>query len=347
MSTVEIAIDHELDALQDAWRQLAGRTDNVFATWDWATIWWRHFGRGQPIVATARIDGVIRGIVPLYLWRSRPLRIMRFIGHGPADQLGPICAPADRPLLMAALPDLLANVAHWDVFYGDVLPDNPGWAKKLGGVRLLTEGSPLLELTGLSWTSFLSSRSRHFRAHLRRRERNLVAAGVVSFRRATARTLPDDLDALFRLHRARWGSATEFSRLESFHRELATAAMRNGWLRLWILELNDEPVAAWYGFRYGSVYGYYQGGRDPSLARLELGTILITHTIEQAIIEHADTYHFLRGGEPYKFQFADRDEGLVTVGLSRSVAGALSLRSYQLAVRLARRLRGSGARRVD
>jgi CelD/BcsL family acetyltransferase involved in cellulose biosynthesis len=343
LSTVDIAIEHDLDALRDAWRRLAAETDSVFATWEWATVWWRHFGRGQPIVATVRIDGEVRGIVPLYVWRTRPLRIVRFIGHGPADRLGPICAPADRPLMATAKGGILAEVAPWDIFLADVLPAFLGWSDEQGGVLLLTESSPLMELDGVSWTTFLSRRGHHFRAHLRRRERKLDAAGRVNIRGTTSiETLPGDLDILYRLHRTRHGPATEFSRLESFHREFAAVAMQNGWLRLWILELDDEPVAAWHGFRYGSAYHNYQGGRDPSLAHLELGTVLIVHTIQQAISEHADTYHFLRGGEQYKFHFAERDEELATVGISRTFAGALSLGSYQLAHRLARQLRRRG-----
>jgi CelD/BcsL family acetyltransferase involved in cellulose biosynthesis len=344
VSKVEIAIEHDLDALRDAWRRVAAETDNVFATWEWASVWWRHFGRGQPILVTARIDGEVRGIVPLYAWRTRPLRIMRFIGHGPADRLGPICAGSDRPLMATARQRVLGAIGPWDIVLADVLPPTPGWSEEGEGVRLATESSPLMGLAGLSWGAYLARRGHHFRAHLRRRERKLDAAGRVNIRRATdMETLPGDLDALFRLHRARHGTATEFSRLESFHREFAAVAMQNGWLRLWMLELDDDPVAAWYGFRLGSAYLNYQGGRDPTFSRLEVGTVLVVHTIQQAIDEGADTYHFLRGGEEYKYHFAEQDEELATVGLSRTVAGGLSLRSYDLARRLAIRLRRRGA----
>jgi CelD/BcsL family acetyltransferase involved in cellulose biosynthesis len=342
---VKIEISHDLDAVQDVWRQVAAQTDNIFATWEWASTWWRHLGRGLPTIAIVRVDGELRGILPLYRSRSRPLRIVRFIGHGPADQLGPICAPADLPVMVAALHDLLAEMAPWDIFLAEVLPGGHPWGDDLGGVRLLTESSPFMELAGLDWTSFLAGRSRNFRSQLQRRERNLSAEGQVAIRGTTdLDSLEADLDSLFRLHHARWGFKTEFSRLESFHREFAAFATRNGWLRLWILDLNGESVAAWYGFHYGSVYSYYQQGRDPSQRAASLGTMLLTHTIREAINEHAGTYGFLRGNEPYKFRFADRDMALVTIGLPRSAAGAAALRTYVLAVRLAGRLRRLGAR---
>ncbi len=79
--------------------------------------------------------------------------------------------------------------------------------------------------------------------------------------------LQDDLTVLFALHRARWGEGSPFLRFEAFHREFAAVALERGWLRLWFLELDDRPAAAWYGFRFAGVESYYQAGRDPSAPR--------------------------------------------------------------------------------
>src|SRR5215210_8753673 len=86
------------DGLSEEWTSLAEATGSVFSTWEWNSLWWKHFGRGRELMAIACRDGdgVLVAILPLYRARERPLRVIRFLGHGQGDHLGPICAPDDR-----------------------------------------------------------------------------------------------------------------------------------------------------------------------------------------------------------------------------------------------------------
>ena len=88
----------------------------------------------------------------------------------------------------------------------------------------------------------------------------------------------------------------------AFHRELAREALARGWLRLWLLELDGRPIAAWHGFRVGPVASYYQAGRDPSYERFSVGFVLLAHSIRSAIAEGATEYRFGRGDEPLQGQ---------------------------------------------
>jgi CelD/BcsL family acetyltransferase involved in cellulose biosynthesis len=328
LPNVSISIEHELDDLRESWTGLAATGNNVFATWEWAATWWRHLGHGTPLVAVVYIDSDLRGIIPLYAWRTRPLRILRFIGHGPADELAPICAPADEAAVAASFPTVLARLRPYDVFLGDVMPASLPWSQER--TRLVVEGSPSIEIEQDTWQAYLASQSRNFRDQMRRRDQKLRNAGEAQFRATTTReTLSEDLDCLFRLHRERWGRRTGFSELEPFHREFAALAFDRGWLRLWILALDDHPVAAWYGFRYGNTYACYQQGREPGRGDISVGTVLLTHTIREAVNEGARVYAFLRGNEPYKYRFANRDDVLETIGIAGSLRGGAALRSYR------------------
>src|ERR1043166_846451 len=93
----------DIDAVEMQWKALAGRSKNIFATWEFCSIWWRHFGRSKPlpIVFCHSADDRLIAILPLYQW-SAPFRVIRFLGHGPGDRLGPICAPDDYPLAIEA-----------------------------------------------------------------------------------------------------------------------------------------------------------------------------------------------------------------------------------------------------
>ena len=86
------------DAVREDWNRLAERSDNVFGTWEWASSWWRHLGGGaRPLVTTCRArGGSTLALLPLYIWPQRGLRVVRLIGHGPADELAPLCGGCSR-----------------------------------------------------------------------------------------------------------------------------------------------------------------------------------------------------------------------------------------------------------
>jgi CelD/BcsL family acetyltransferase involved in cellulose biosynthesis len=147
--------------------------------------------------------------------------------------------------------------------------------------------------------------------------------------------LDRDLDDLFSLHSMRWPGSS-FAGLEPFHREFAATALRNGWLRLWILEVDGVAAAAWYGFRYANTEHYYQSGWHPAFAADSVGQVLLMHTIRAALEDGVSEYRFGRGGESYKYHYANAETALVTMAWPRNALGAGAV----LAAPLVKRLRG-------
>jgi CelD/BcsL family acetyltransferase involved in cellulose biosynthesis len=315
-----------LDERAEDWARLAEAAGNVFSTPEWADVWWRHFGAGRELRLLAARDagGEPVAMLPLYLNRTRPLRVLRFVGHGPADQLGPVCAEADRVRVGRALREVVAD-RRWraDMLVGDRLGGGEGWGDVTGATVLLCEPSPTLAVGGRSWDEFLASRSRNFRDQVRRRERKLAKAHKLEFRLSDAGHLEGDLDTLMRLHSARWEGASQAFEpgLEAFHRDFAAAALERGWLRLWIAEVDDRAVAAWYGLRYGGAECFYQSGRDPEWDSHSVGFVLLAHSIRCAFEDGMREYRFLRGGDAYKGRFADGDDGVQTLLLGRGSRG--------------------------
>ena len=156
------------------------------------------------------------------------------------------------------------------------------------------------------------------------------------------------MDALFRLHGARWGgesSGVFAGDGAEFHREFAAVALERGWLRLWLAEIDDEPVAAWYGWRFAGSEWYYQAGRVDDYDRLSLGFVLLSHTVRAACEDGMAAYHFLAGDEGYKARFAQEDPGAESRLLGPgAITGAAAL-AYRAALSLPapvkRRLAGS------
>jgi CelD/BcsL family acetyltransferase involved in cellulose biosynthesis len=336
----------DLEELREEWTDLANEDGNIFSTWEWASSWWRHVGHDRPLLihAARRDDGRLAAVVPTYLWSSRPLRIGRFVGHGPADQLGVVSRTLDPFLTAEALRHVLSSF-RLDVLLAELLPGGNGWPAAFGSNALARESSPTLLLAG-GWEAYLASRSANLRQQIRRRERRLRGRYGVRFRLAADRTrLQDDLSLLFTLHFGPWPQGrSAFASWESFHREFAALALERGWLRLWFLELDDRPVAAWYGFRFSGVESYYQAGRDLNFRDDSVGFVLLAHSIREAAVDGMREYRFLRGAEPYKLRFADADPGLETYALTRGVAGKAAAAAAGAAFRSA--FVRSGLRRV-
>jgi CelD/BcsL family acetyltransferase involved in cellulose biosynthesis len=340
-SELEAELVEDVASIREEWQRLALASRNVFATWEWITLWWEHFGAGrrQSVVACRAADGTLVAIVPLYFWRERPLRVLRFLGHGVGDQLGPVCAEGERCLATRSLACALEVVAGWDIVVGEQLPAGEGWAERADARVLSLEGTPLIRAG--DWDEYLSTRSAKTRREIRSDGRKLERRHEVVYRRVDdAAQLESGLDTLFALHERRFGSASSFGGApEQFHREFAACALERGWLRLWLLGLDGSVVAARYGFRFGGVESGYQAGWDPRWRSASVGFVLEMHAIRAAFEDGIREYRLLRGGESYKYRFATADPGLVTVAFARGALGRVAVSSAALSRPVIRLLR--------
>lgn len=346
-SDLSLEVGRELAPVRAIWSKLAEPSRNLFGTWEWASTWWRHHGQDRELHLTVvhRAAEPV-GLLPLYEWRSGPLRILRFLGHGPGDELGPVGDPDDAILLAHALRRSLHRLDA-DLLLAEQLPRGQDWGALLGGRRLAEEASPVVRFGPGGWEEYLRARSANFREQVRRRPRKLGREHRVTYRLTDGtRDLDRDLDTLFRLHAARWSTApTNFLADAAFHRDFAPVAVARRWLRLWFLEVDGQPVAALYGFRFAGTESYYQAGRDPAWDEYRVGFVLLAHAIRQAAEDGVAEYRLLRGGESYKLRFAVADPGLETVALARGPVAGVALPALA-ALRAAPDPLGRLARRV-
>ena len=329
----------DLHAARAEWTRLAQQSSNVFGTWEWADAWHRHIGsHTQLALAIARrADGSAAAVLPTCVVRGRPVRVVRFLGAGPGDQLGPICAPADQLAAAAALRRHVgATLGDSGLFLGERLWGDDPLGEQLGGIPIRRAASPVLRIDGRDLEQYLASQSRNFRSQWRRRERRVLRTHRVRYRLTEDRDrLESDMQTLMRLHAARWPqyqSGAFSGRRRLFHLEFAGRALENGWLRLWTLELDGRAAAAWYGLRYGGIDYYYQAGRDPAFDHLNVGFVLLCHSVRCAFEDGIEEYRFGLGDEPYKARFADRDPGLDTIAIASGAAGRLALAAIRVAL---------------
>jgi CelD/BcsL family acetyltransferase involved in cellulose biosynthesis len=347
-----------LEELGDEWRDLAERRGAPFLTPEWYFAWLRNYGeRASPFVTTLYAsDGSLRGLIPLVLSRERVYPTLSFAGADFGDYFHPVALTADdeRAVWRAAAHQLAQRRGDWAILVADYVDDKAPWVHELvadrslglHAVRYHDQPSTYLSigLAGLSWREYLGGRSGNLRSQLGRKLRALERVAEVRFRRTTdAGELADDMKTVFELHHKRWstGNSSVFAgpRAQAFHLDFARAALSRGWLRLWILEVGGEAIAAWYGWRLGDRFLYYQAGFDPAWARYSPGLVLLARTIESAFEEGVAEYDMLLGDEPFKARFATASRTAHTLVLTRRMHPARAVVTVDAALRrLARRL---------
>ncbi len=333
MATTPLALEPltGIDEVRDEWAALALAAGNLYATPEWGETWLAHVATGLALrlrlFGARDARGELVAVIPLVVVAGRHVRKARFLGFGPANQLGPVAAPPDGDDAVWALrAALTATRGEWDLFLGENLRGS-GWAGKLGAATVLQQENPTARGPWPTWDDYLASRSHNFRSDLRRKERRLREQGLVFRAVAEPSRLEEALDVLFRLHRARWGDDASiwFAGQEPFHRAFARTALDRGWLHLWLLELEGEPVAAYLGYRFGGTELVYQYGRDPAPRATSPGLVLIGHAVREAFAAGASAVEFGPGPQAYKFRFATDDPGLETVGLAQGLRGRAAL----------------------
>lgn len=333
-----------IDEVGATWDRLAARSGDVFATRAWLSTWWQHFGRDRPLRLVGLrdpADGELVAIVPLYLAARRPVRTLRFLGHGPTDQLGPVCAAGDRARVLAELPAALAQAGPWDLAIADELPASPA-APPAAAIVLARTPAHVVAFDDGGGDAWLAARSANLRDQIRRGRRKLDGLGRVTFRVSDdPERLDRDLDALLDLHHRHWarrpGGSRAYAGREPFHRDVARSFLDRGWLRLRLLELDGRPVAALHSFWFDGVESHYQGGRDPALDACSVGLLLHDHAIRASAGAGDREYRFLRGDEPYKARLATRTDEQVTWAWSRGAAGGAARTAVAQLPRLTRR----------
>ncbi|GAO39170.1 hypothetical protein SCH01S_28_00290 [Sphingomonas changbaiensis NBRC 104936] len=297
------------DAAWDLWRSDSRATP--FQSPAWLNAWAAHLS-DQPIFV-AHVPG--RAMLPLFLWDDNGVRRLVPAGAGHSDYCDMVGA-AD------AVPELLETVAAapfaWDeLMLPDLRPDSPLLAAPPRGWTATDEPHetcPVLALPpGQKLPTLLSKTQRRKLAHDRHRAADVADLSV---KLAEADEVPDAIEAMFALHAARWAAVGEPGvladpRVQAFHRAAAPALAEAGLLRMVVVRHAGRIGAVLLGFCDAERFHSYISGVDFAVPRQSFGTLAFACLIEAAIAEGAREFHFLRGEEPYKYDWGA--EPVVTV----------------------------------
>jgi CelD/BcsL family acetyltransferase involved in cellulose biosynthesis len=313
----QITGESHIEGLAPQWQALWQRIPHAspFQSPDWLLPWWSCFGNSTPLVIAAYNDDQLIGLLPLFLLKEPACRKLLPFGVSLSDYLDALVDPS-YPGLAGTLLEHLIGVPGWDECH---LPNLPPGAALLDAAcpgefsenKSGSETCPILSLPG-AVEALREIVPRKTLRYLRQARYRAASVGVATVSQPDADTLAAHINELFRLHERRWErlagqGVCAHPTVRSFHLRAAKRLLDAGMLRLYLLRIGDSPVAAYYGFNAkGEAYAYLSGF-DPDWIALRPGAQLIGHAVAEAIREGAREFHFLRGGEAYKYAWGAVD----------------------------------------
>jgi len=336
-------------ALREEWTDLL-RTSAAgpFLSWAWLYPWWRRVApRAEPRILLARdVAGKLVGVLPLYETRERRLGapVVRWgflgdawVGSDYLEALSPRGREAELANLFAE--QLAAKQHRFDAL--ELLDLPQGSALGAAVLRRLGPGSlfagreprfvcPVVVIAG-DYASYLKAVGRA--ENLARRRKWLAGQPGFAVERAEdPRAVELAMADFLRLHGLRWepeggSQGIRGPALRAFHRDATALLSQDGMVRLYTLKLAGRPLASVYGIVQGERFYYYQSGYDPAFARRSVGLVLLGETLADAFREERVAFDFLRGTEPYKFEWSNARRHTEAVRVVRRTAGGLAFRA--------------------
>jgi len=325
----------ELAALAPQWWELWEHAPAAtpFQSPAWLIPWWQAFAPGRLMTVAVWDDNKLVALAPLYL-ETGPLghRLLP-IGISLGDYLD-ILVDSSSDEALGGIGWQLSRWKEWETCELTCLA--PG-AAALSlpcpvGCKEAQESSDTCPVLYLSAQDGLDAGT-HPAIQARQRRKLRMARNRLS--RGPAWSIVDTgdlaasqwLDELIRLHTTRWTERREVGVLggecvQTFHGSALSELIDRKIARLFALRIGGEVAGIYYGFcARGRAYAYI-GGFDPRFAFFSPGTVLLGHAIEKALQEGIHEFHFLRGGEAYKYAWGAVDQHSIKRTFTRSMIGA-------------------------
>lgn len=306
--------------LKEAWGVLLAQNyiQTAFLSWAWLYSWWEVYGEKHKLyLITAWQADELQGIMPLMISsekrRGFSFRLLEPLGTPSCDVSGFLLKDKNESALFAMSEYLIEHKKDWDTLVlNNFLESDLALAQfksylNDGGMKIKEKESVhfYIPLKG-SWDDYHASLSRQFRKSIRRATRNSAAKGEVSFFYFSGENATWEVfQKIIKIDQySKYPIIYQSTQEQEFHKKLLTRMQEKGQILLFLLEIDNAPLAYDYGFiqngRYESWRASYDYRFDPKISIGTLLSKLVTKKFFELGYKEID---FLRGTESYKLKW--------------------------------------------
>ena len=322
------------------WNRLVERMERpeVFFTYQWALAASRAFRTTlSPLLFLMHEDGELCGVATLAVASERQAGAS-FLTASTADYCDIVSAPETRASVLTCLMQKITNLKLRDLTLASLPSDSSTW-KELPAVaraqRFHLASRPAYECGLVEFGSEDQRRTMvHTVTHKSREQRGLKKLSKLGTIRLAHLASPDEaygcLSKIVSAQVSRFLATNRISPLVSherrvFLRELTSLLSAEEWLKVSQLEVNGQPVAWNYGFRFGDSWFWYLPSFKVEYENCSPGSCLLRLLVEEGCADRSVRWLDLGlGDESYKNRFA------TTVRKTRHVQLSWSLPRHAL-----------------
>ncbi len=323
-----ITSEEDFYTLEPDWNLLLKQcgNSNFFLSFEWMLTWWKCLGfEKKLLICVIKYGNEIVGIAPLMKEKRSISRVSFYeicfistiqIAYSPGSFSGTL--------------DILINPDHEnarEVFFRYLLTETKGW----NSIRLhpLPENSQTLRILNKigqdlnikiktkkvfdnaylqimeSWETYFNRRSNKFRKNLARAKKKLTENRKVTF--VEYRSPEDINEALnniqlveLRAWKGERGIQFDDEQNHHFYIELAKVISKKRWLRVWVLKVDNIPIAYDYHVDYFGIIKTLKGSYDKAFAAFSPGSLLSWKAHQLFFQEGAGGVDLLWGDLDYK-----------------------------------------------
>lgn len=327
----------ELIKIKGSWNDMVRKSqfDTPFYSWAWYEMWWKHFGDVYElyIIIAENISGQLLSIAPLMKFQTklRGIKVteLSFIdnGIGPRNSILHRNDASGYQSITTIVEYLATHNHEWDYIKLDKIDKNSSFLNdyekcmekfNLKVIKMTSGQSPYLKIDTDFETYLLNTFKRKQRYNIKREAKKLSGKDgykLICFTKP--HEMKKAVDLSFQISKASWKGdiGTDMTSSEprkAFYVELTNHLAQLGQIQIWILIIEDNPVALEYQLVNGKNIYLLISDFDESYKKLSPGTSLLYNILEKCYEDKLYEFDFCGGAYGYKLKWANGARELIS-----------------------------------
>lgn len=324
MRVEEVQDRAALEALRGPWADLIQRAPSaeVFQTYEWLASWLDCFWAKRPIAFLFVWKGPkLVGLAPLIYKTETATGCMESL-YLPVDphtrRQDVLCADDPKAVLEAIVEHLGSGGRRRRLALHQLPEDSPigravpalAASGGLGTMKTSGGSCPIVRLDG-TWDDYVAARpgqvGRELKRKMRKIERDWRARWTIA---QTPEQAAEALKDVWEIERASWkedegSSLTAQQEAIQLYEDVVPRLARAGWLRLYLLHLDDKPAAHILGAEFRGTYFAFKTSYDQAFKSASPGQAIFYFALQDAFGRKVRTFDFLGYPSRWKDELAN------------------------------------------